>query len=185
MSTPATLPYDFLVSCATHCIVADPGDGGTFSFPNNGLALLPIVGSGTETRTIPAPTTVGQMVYGWMDTGSDLITITVTGGATNLTTVTLTEVGVAFFLRAVSIAGVAKWQVIPTGRAAALVTPLTTITIADAEGPPDYAMASYTNTSAWGFASEQEMITFTYVVKNLQERLVELEAALQIAGLRT
>lgn len=66
---------------------------------------------------------------------------------------------------------------------AALTAQSTTITIADAAGTPEYTMASYTNSSAWGFAAEDEIITFTYVVRNLQVRVAELEARLQAHGL--
>ena len=69
------------------------------------------------------------------------------------------------------------------GPAAALTTQLTTITLTDAHTPPDYAVASLTNSSAWGFTGEDEAITFTYVVQNLQVRVAELEARLQTLGL--
>ena len=66
---------------------------------------------------------------------------------------------------------------------AALTAQLTTITPADAEGTPDYAIASIINTSAYGFASAQEAITVLYVIKNLQTRLAEVEARLEAAGI--
>lgn len=62
---------------------------------------------------------------------------------------------------------------------AALTTQLTTITPADAEGTPDYAIAGVTNSTAYGFASSQEAITVLYVIKNLQVRLAEVEAVLE------
>lgn len=65
---------------------------------------------------------------------------------------------------------------------AALTAQLTTITPADAEGTPDYAIAAITNTSPFGFASAQEAITLLYVIKNLQVRLAEVEARLEVAG---
>lgn len=67
--------------------------------------------------------------------------------------------------------------------AAAMTAQLTTITPADAEGTPDYAIQAVINSSAYGFASAQEAITFIYVVKNLQTRLAEVEAALEAAGI--
>lgn len=66
---------------------------------------------------------------------------------------------------------------------AALTTQLTTITPADAEGTPDYAIAGVTNSSAYGFASAQEAITTLYVIKNLQVRLAEVEARLEGVGI--
>jgi hypothetical protein len=65
---------------------------------------------------------------------------------------------------------------------AALTAQLTTITPADAEGTPDYAIAGVTNSSAYGFASAQEAITVLYVIKNLQTRLAEVEARLEAMG---
>jgi hypothetical protein len=65
---------------------------------------------------------------------------------------------------------------------AALTAQLTTITPADAEGTPDYAIAAIINTSAYGFASAQEAITVLYVIKNLQVRVAELEARLEALG---
>lgn len=66
---------------------------------------------------------------------------------------------------------------------AALTAALTTITIADAAGTPDYALQAVTNTNAWGFASQQEAISLLYVIKNLQERVAELEARCESLGL--
>jgi hypothetical protein len=66
---------------------------------------------------------------------------------------------------------------------AALTAQLTTITPADAEGTPDYAIAALTSSTPFGFASAQEGITVLYVIKNLQTRLAEVEARLEAAGL--
>ena len=62
---------------------------------------------------------------------------------------------------------------------AALTAQLTTLTPADAEGTPDYATAAITQTTPYGFASAQEAITVLYEIKNLQERLAEVETALE------
>lgn len=66
---------------------------------------------------------------------------------------------------------------------AALTAQLTTITPADAEGTPDYAIAAITSTTPFGFASAQEAITVLYVIQNLQMRLAEVEARLEAAGI--
>lgn len=66
---------------------------------------------------------------------------------------------------------------------AALTAQLTTLTPADAEGTPDYAIAAITQTTPFGFASAQEAITVLYVIKNLQVRLAEVEARLEAAGI--
>lgn len=71
----------------------------------------------------------------------------------------------------------------PVAQGAALTTQLTTITIADAAGTPDYAIQAVTASSPYGFASAQELISFLYVVQNLQTRVAQLEARLTATGL--
>ena len=66
---------------------------------------------------------------------------------------------------------------------AALTTQLTTITIADAAGTPDYALQALTTTSPYGLATGAEAITLQYVIQNLQVRLAEVEARLVALGL--
>lgn len=73
----------------------------------------------------------------------------------------------------------------PVDKPAALTAALTTITIADAAGTPDYAIAAVINSSAYGFASAAELISTLYVIKNLQTRVAELEARLEELGLIT
>lgn len=68
-------------------------------------------------------------------------------------------------------------------QAAALTAQLTTITPVDAAGTPDYAIAAITNSSPFGFSNAAEAITLLYVVKNLQVRLAEVEAALEGKGI--
>jgi hypothetical protein len=75
------------------------------------------------------------------------------------------------------------WGKAPVDQPAALTAQLTTITPADAEGTPDYAIAAITGTSPYGFASAQEAITVLYVIKNLQVRVAELEARLEECGI--
>ncbi len=71
----------------------------------------------------------------------------------------------------------------PVDQAAALTAQLTTITPADAAGTPDYAIAAITSTTPFGFSNAAEAITLLYVVKNLQVRLLEVEALLEEKGL--
>lgn len=68
---------------------------------------------------------------------------------------------------------------------AALTAQLTTITPADDDGTPDYAIAAITSDTPFGFASAQEAITVLYVIQNLQVRVAELEARLEALGLIT
>jgi hypothetical protein len=67
----------------------------------------------------------------------------------------------------------------PNGVGALEVAPLTTITIADAAGSPDYALQAVINSNAFGFASAAEAISTLYVIQNLQRRVLDLEARLK------
>lgn len=58
------------------------------------------------------------------------------------------------------------------------VAPLTTITITDAAGTPDYALSALTTSSPYGLATLAEAVSLLYVIKNLQERVLALEARL-------
>lgn len=71
----------------------------------------------------------------------------------------------------------------PTTKPAALTTQLTTITIADAAGTPDYALQALTTSSPYGLATAAEAITLLYVIKNLQTRMAEMETKMQALGL--
>jgi hypothetical protein len=71
----------------------------------------------------------------------------------------------------------------PVAKGAALTAQLTSITIADAAGTPDYALQALTTTSPYGLATQAEAITFLYVVQNLQVRVAQLEARLTAYGL--
>jgi len=66
----------------------------------------------------------------------------------------------------------------------ALTTQLTTLTYT-APGTPDYAISDVTQTSPWGFASGDEARTVLSVIKNLQDRVAQLENKLQGLGLLT
>ena len=74
------------------------------------------------------------------------------------------------------------WGGTPAVQPAVLTTQLTTITIADAAGTPDYAIQAVTNSSAYGFVNAAELITTLYVIKNLQTRVAELESRLIAVG---
>jgi hypothetical protein len=65
---------------------------------------------------------------------------------------------------------------------AALTTQLTTLTHT-APGTPDYAIATLTQTSPFGFVAADEGHTVLSVIANLQVRLAEVEARLEALGL--
>jgi hypothetical protein len=67
-------------------------------------------------------------------------------------------------------------EIRPKGVGALPVAALTTITIADAAGTPDYALQALTTSSPYGLATAAEAITLLYVIKNLQQRVLDLEA---------
>jgi len=71
----------------------------------------------------------------------------------------------------------------PVSKGAALTTQLTSITIADAAGTPDYALSALTTTSPYGLATKEEAVTLLYVIQNLQVRMAQAEARLQAYGL--
>jgi len=63
----------------------------------------------------------------------------------------------------------------PSNVGALEVAPLTTITHS-APGTPDYAIQDLTSSSPFGFATKDEGNTVLSVVKNLQQRVTDLEA---------
>lgn len=67
-------------------------------------------------------------------------------------------------------------EIKPKGVGALPVAALTTISIADAAGTPDYALQALTTTLPYGLATAAEAITLLYVIKNLQQRVLDLEA---------
>lgn len=73
----------------------------------------------------------------------------------------------------------------PVVKAAALTTQLTSVTIADAAGIPDYALSALTTSSPYGLATKEEAVTLLYVVQNLQVRMAEAESRLKAYGLMT
>ena len=70
----------------------------------------------------------------------------------------------------------------PVAKGAALTTQLTTIS-STAPVTPDYAIQDLTQTTPFGFATKDEGNTVLSVIKNLQDRVGQLEARLQAYGL--
>ena len=69
-----------------------------------------------------------------------------------------------------------------TPEVSALTTQLTTIT-STAPGTPDFAIQDLTDSTPFGFASQDEGNTVLAVIANLQTRVEELETALQTYGM--
>lgn len=70
----------------------------------------------------------------------------------------------------------------PVSKGAALTTQLTTIS-STAPGTPDYAIQDLTQTTPFGFVTKDEGNTVLSVIKNLQDRVGQLEARLKAYGL--
>jgi hypothetical protein len=66
-------------------------------------------------------------------------------------------------------------EIEPVGTGALPVAALTTITHTS-PGTPDYAIANTINSSAWGFSTQDEANTILSVIRNLQQRVADLEA---------
>jgi hypothetical protein len=71
----------------------------------------------------------------------------------------------------------------PAVQGSALTAQLTTITIADAAGTPDYALQALTTSTPYGLATQGEAITLLYVIQNLQARMAQIEVILETKGL--
>ena len=72
-------------------IIPDPGNAGAINCAQQGSSICCIKTSAAETRTLAASTTVGQLLTLYMDTDCGDCVITVTGGGSGFTTVTLKD----------------------------------------------------------------------------------------------
>lgn len=115
-----------------------------------------LTGAGTYTQA-----NVGDVVY-----GDDNYVINVAIGSTSV------PIG-----RAVGFVSGTKLivEIEPTGTGALPVAALTTITHTS-PGTPDYAIASVTSTTPFGFTTADEGNTVLSVIRNLQIRVADLEA---------
>ncbi len=172
---------------------ADPGASGTIR-ADRSPHVVPLVSTAAQTRTLARPTRVGALCFLYMRTDGGDITLTITGGFNEAGTTTFVFANAGEFIFLVSAYDGTNyyWRQLANSAIAASGTPtqgaaltaqLTTITPADAEGTPDYAIAGLINTNAYGFVDAQEGITVLYVIKNLQVRLAEVEARLEAAGI--
>lgn len=166
--------------------IRDPGNAGTIYVDRN-VCVVNLDSGGAETRTLARPTRAGALLTLHHRTDGGDITLTVTGGFTEAgdTTVAFTDPGqIALFQSfETSTAGTFIWRALNNSTGAALTAQLTTITITDAAGTPDYALSALTTSSPYGLATQAEAITLLYVIQNLQVRVAELEARLKSAGI--
>ncbi len=90
--------------------IADPGDAGAIPVTDSGY--VPIVTEGAETRTLAAPTFVGQelLVYMKTDGGNCVITCATTVNETGNNTITFANTGEAIRLIAVEEGANLRWR---------------------------------------------------------------------------
>lgn len=69
-----------MAKAANQQVLPDPGNAGTIDLKNRSSAVLELVSAGAETRTLRAPTSVGQAVLLTHVTDGGDITVTVTNG---------------------------------------------------------------------------------------------------------
>lgn len=91
--------------------IADPGNAG--AIPVTGSGYVPIVTAGAETRTIAAPTFVGQelLVYMKTDGGDAVITVATGINQTGNNTITMNDAGDSIRLVAIESGSNKRWRV--------------------------------------------------------------------------
>jgi len=93
-------------------VITDPGNGGAIPITNSGTCSL--VTTGAQTRTLAAPTFVGQMISLAMKTdGGDCVVTCATGiNQTGNTTITLNDAGDVVVLAAIEVGANKRWRVV-------------------------------------------------------------------------
>lgn len=96
----------------TPATIADPGNAG--AIPVTASGRVAIVTAGAETRTLAAPTIVGQrlLVYMKTDGGDAVVTVAAAINATGNNTITLNDAGDAIELVAVENGSNKRWVVV-------------------------------------------------------------------------
>jgi len=105
--------------------------------------------------------------------GSGDMTLTPSGGNLVVTESVKIPTGKGYYVNSIQVVGAQQ---------TALTTQLTSITHTS-PGTPDYAIQNLTNTSPYGFVSQDEGNTVLSVILNLQTRVGELETKLKAHGL--
>lgn len=98
--------------------IADPGNAGAIPVTGNGT--VPLVTAGAETRTLAAPSFIGQLLQLSLDTyvGACVITVATLINHAGNNTITMGAAGENIVLVAKSVGGVAKWSVLSNDGAA-------------------------------------------------------------------
>lgn len=92
--------------------IADPGASGAIPVTQSGTVA--IVTAGAETRTLAAPTYVGQelVIYMKTDGGNAVLTCTTGLNQTGNNTATYADVGDVMVLRAVEVGSNLRWRIV-------------------------------------------------------------------------
>ncbi len=107
--------------------IADPGDGeaipvsaATIADGTVGRGYCALTTAGAETRTIAAPTVVGQELLVWLDTdgGDGVVTVAHAINQAGNNTITMADAGDYFTLRAYTLGGALKWKIVENDGAA-------------------------------------------------------------------
>lgn len=91
--------------------LTDPGDGGAIDVDKSGY--VPLVTAGAETRTLAAPTFIGQMLILTLKTdgGNCVVTVATTVNQTGNNTVTFADVADTIVLLGVENGSNLRWKV--------------------------------------------------------------------------
>lgn len=98
--------------------IADPGNAGAISVVRSGYC--PIVTAGSETRTLAAPTSIGQEItlYIKTDGGTAVVTVASAINQTGNNTITMADVRDVIVLRAIESGSSKVWMVVANDGAA-------------------------------------------------------------------
>jgi len=110
-SVLATFSSKTAAGAATNAIT-DPGNAGAIAVTANGVC--DITTAGAETRTLAIPTFVGQEILLCLDTdgGDCVITVASSFNQAGNTIITLNDAGDSVLLKARTVGGTRKWQLI-------------------------------------------------------------------------
>jgi hypothetical protein len=105
-------PYNGMLRSSTAVVlpIADPGNGGAIAVTSTGTC--PLTSTGAQTRTVAAPTFLGQRLSVSCDVFAGNITITIATiyDSAGHNTITLTAAGQMFELEAVQVGGLKRWR---------------------------------------------------------------------------
>lgn len=112
------VPSSLIVNNVTTTAIADPGNAG--AIPVTGSGYVPIVTAGSETRTLAAPTFIGQelVLYVKTDGGTCVITVASAINQTGNNTITMAEVRDVIKLVAIESGASKVWHVVSNDGAA-------------------------------------------------------------------